>query len=366
VAIVKRKAIIHGFLPVYSITPGIVQDLLRIERLKTELSSLEITPALLENLRRSARLDSTHYSTAIEGNLLSQAQVEQVVERNQTIRGRERDVREVKGYYAALEEVQRLAQSRAALTEKDIQTIHALVMGSGRMRKPTPYRDGQNVIRDSRTNEIVYLPPEASAVRGLMAEYVLWLNAKNDLPVPLRAAIGHYQFATIHPYYDGNGRTARLLTTLILHHGGYGMNGIYSLEEYYANGLSAYYGAISVGPSHNYHLGRAEADITGWIAYFVAGMADAFEKVHAHTKKSASFEKSQKSPAGRLDVKKRTVLARFADAEFTSREVAEMLLLNRRYASQLCEKWVDEDFLAVVNPSKKARCYRIADKYARQ
>ena len=359
-------AIKDGFQPVYSITPGIVQDLLRIERLKTELSNLEVTPVLLESLRKSARLVSTHYSTAIEGNLLSQAQVEQVVEQNQRIRGRERDVREVKGYYAALEEVQRLAQSRVAVTERVIQAVHALLMSSGRKRKPTPYRDGQNVIRNSRTNEIVYLPPEASAVPRLMAELASWLNAKNDLPIPLRAAIAHYQFATIHPYYDGNGRTARLLTTLILHRGGYGMNGIYSLEEYYANDLSAYYGAISVGPSHNYHLGRAEADITGWIAYFVVGMAEAFEKVHAHAKKSTALAKGQKGSTSRLDGKKRTVLARFMDAEFTSRDAAELLRLNRRYASVLCEKWADEGFLTIENPSKKARSYRITDKYVSQ
>ncbi len=355
-----------GFHPVYSITSGIVQHLLHIERLKTELRNLEITPLLLERLRRSARLVSTHYSTAIEGNLLTQAQVELVVEQNQRFRGHERDVREVKAYYSALEEVQRLAQSRVPVTERIVQTVHALVMGSGRKRKPTPYRDGQNVIRDSRTNEIVYLPPEASSVPRLMAELTSWLNAKDDLPVPLRAAIAHYQFATIHPYYDGNGRTARLLTTLILHRGGYGMNGIYSLEEYYANDLGAYYGAISVGPSHNYHLGRAEADITGWIAYFIAGMAEAFEKVHAQAKKSAGHAKAQGGATSRLDVKKRSVLARFMDADFTSREVAELLQLNRRYASVLCEKWVDEGFLAIENPSKKARSYRVAEAYVAQ
>src|ERR1700734_811399 len=97
--------------------------------------------------------------------------------------------------------------------------------------------------------------------------------------MPLKAAIAHYQFATIHPYYDGNGRTARLLTTLILHLGGYGLKGLYSLEEYYARHLEAYYEALSIGPSHNYYRGRAGADITKWIEYFVEGMACAFENV---------------------------------------------------------------------------------------
>ena len=111
-------------------------------------------------------------------------------------------------------------------------------------KKPTPYRGGQNVIRDAGSRRIVYMPPEASDVPRLMKELVDWLrrSEREGVPCPIRAGIAHYQFATIHPYYDGNGRTARLLTTLILHRGGYDLKGLYSLEEYYARDLSAYYG----------------------------------------------------------------------------------------------------------------------------
>ena len=68
-------------------------------------------------------------------------------------------------------------------------------------------------------------------------------------------------------YYDGNGRTARLLTTFILHLGSYDLKGL-ALEEYYAQGLKDYYEALTVGPSYNYYMGRAEADITRWVSYF--------------------------------------------------------------------------------------------------
>ena len=81
-----------------------------------------------------------------------------------------------------------------------------------------------------------------------MKDLVTWINmTEKELPCPLRAALVHYQFATIHPYFDGNGRTARLLTSFLLHLGGYGLKGLYTLEEYYANNLSAYYQAISIG-----------------------------------------------------------------------------------------------------------------------
>src|SRR2546423_10694502 len=82
-----------------------------------------------------------------------------------------------------------------------------------------------------------------------------------------------------HPYYDGNGRTARLLTTLILHRGGYDLKGLYALEEYYGRNLKDYYQALTVGASHNYYMGRAAADITQWVAYFIQGMAASFDKV---------------------------------------------------------------------------------------
>ena len=67
--------------------------------------------------------------------------------------------------------------------------------------------------------------------------------------MPIKAAIAHYQYATIHPYYDGNGRTARLCATLILHLGTYDLKGLYALEEYYARNLKAYYEALTIGSS---------------------------------------------------------------------------------------------------------------------
>jgi len=251
-----------------------------MEAVKQEISTLPITARVLAHLRETARLFSTHYSTAIEGNRLTQEQVAKVIGGKQHFPGRERDEAEVKGYYAALDDVERRAKKREEISEATVRRLHALVMGGGRTRvKATPYRDGQNVIRDARSQAIVYMPPEAKDVRRLMAELVAWINQEDGLPAPIKAGIAHYQFATIHPYYDGNGRTARLLTTLILHLGSYDLKGLYALEEYYARDLKAYYEALTVGPSHNYYMGRADADITQWVAYFIHGMATSFETV---------------------------------------------------------------------------------------
>ncbi|MDJ1257984.1 MAG: Fic family protein [Candidatus Midichloria sp.] len=134
--------------------------------------------------------------------------------------------------------------------------------------------------------------PESKDVPGLMRNLVSWIKEDEELPCPITAGIAHYQFATIHPYYDSSGRTSRLLTTLILHLGGYDLKEMYFLEEYYAKNLLGYYRAISIGPSRNYYFGRAESDITTWVEYFTEGMAFAFEKVVSQM--IASNEKGEK------------------------------------------------------------------------
>jgi Fic family protein len=280
--------------------------------------------------------------------------------------GRDRDEDEVRGYYAALDEVEKLVKNKTELTEAAMRRLHALVMGGGKVRvKPTPYRDGQNVIRDSRSGAIIYLPPEAKDVPVLMERLVARINAKSDLPVPLKAAVAHYQFATVHPFYDGNGRTARLLTTLIMHLGGYGLKGLYALEEYYARNLAAYYEALTMGPSHNYSLGRAEADVTKWVAYFIAGMADSFEKVREQARKEAAADGSDQSRLLRnLDARQRKVLTLFERSrDVTGREIAELFGLQSRSAAALCQRWVAEAFLVIADPAKKSRRYRLAQEY---
>jgi Fic family protein len=236
--------------------------------------------------------------------------------------------------------------------------------GGKRVAKPTPYRDGQNVIRDSRSRAIVYTPPEAKDVPPLMKQLVDWLqtSARKELPCPLRAAIAHYQFATIHPYYDGNGRTARLVTTLILHLGGYGLKGLYSLEEYYARNLLAYYEALNVGPSHNYYLGRATSDITPWIAYFCQGAADSFETVRSRAQAAADAGASDQSQRLRtLDPRQRLALNLFrTSATIASRDLETLLAISQRTARHLLTQWVTAGFVIITNPARKNRRYALA------
>jgi cell filamentation protein, protein adenylyltransferase len=358
------------FDPKFTITPKIATLLMRIEAARQAVDDLPITPSVLATLRETARLFTTHYSTMIEGNRLTQEQVSRVIEANQHFPGRERDEKEVLGYYAAVEKPERFASAGTPVSEAQIQMLHALVMAEGRTRvKPSEYRDGQNVIRDSQSRRIVYIPPEATDVPRLMKALVTWLasSGKEGLPCPIRAGIAHYQFATIHPYYDGNGRTARLLTTLVLHLGGYGLKGLYSLEEYYARELGGYYDALSVGPSHNYYSGRAEADITSWVEYFCEGVADSFEKVQLSARNAAvTGQRGQSGMLRQLDPRQRKALELFRDsAAITSGHLVGLFGISQRTARNLLAAWVESGFIAVVDSAKKSRKYSLSADFER-
>jgi len=264
--------------PRYRLSPAVVRCLLDVETARAVVDHTPVPPGAAEELRRQARLRSTHYSTRIEGNRLTLAKAEAVIEGGRVrFHCRERDVHEVKSYWHALLRIEEWAAKGMPLTEDLIRRLHGLVE-RGPRAKPTPYRDGQNVIRDSETGALVYLPPEARDVPDLMAALVDWVEGAEAraLPVPVVAGLAHYQLVTIHPYFDGNGRTGRLLATFLLHRGGYGLNGFFSLEEHHARDLAAYYNSLATHPHHNYYEGREEVDLTPWLEYFLQTLATVF------------------------------------------------------------------------------------------
>ena len=188
------------------------------------------------------------------------------------------------------------------------------------------------------------------------------------MPCPIIAGIAHYQYATIHPYYDGNGRTARLFATLILHQGGYGLKGVYSLDEYYAKDLGSYYKTLDIGPSHNYYMGRADADITSWLEYFCEGMAKSFEDVkNIATAEEKKGEIDKSVLLKQLDAAQRKVLSILIKSEnITSDDIAKLFKLKPRTARALCQRWVEQNFLIIIDHSKKNRKYILNQKIRKQ
>lgn len=363
----SRRTATDPWAPAYTITAGVARDLMAMERIRAELMHARLPPTVEAELRRQARVRSTHHSTRIEGNRLTLEETARAVaDGKASFHGRSRDVREVRNYWNALLRVEEWAEGGRAPDEPLIRRLHALVE-KGPRAKATPYRTGQNAVRDGASGALVYLPPEAVDVPALMAGLVAWIGKaeRDGVPVPLIAGLAHYQFVTIHPYYDGNGRTARLLATFLLHRGGYGLNGFLSVEEFHARDLEGYYEALVTHPHHNYYMGRATSDLTPWLAYFVDTLARTFRAVGAEAGRlSREARGARPDPFAALDRRARTVLALFEGRDrIATKDVARALGLSDRMARVLLAEWTEAGWLRILDPSRRARAYGLSATY---
>ena len=127
--------------------------------------------------------------------------------------------------------------------------------------------------------------------------------------------------------------------------------------EHYASDLQSYYRALTVHPHHNYYFGRSEADLTPRLEYFISTLAEVFEAVRLKAQKCAeNGTPAEPEALRRLDHRARVVLGLFARREtITAPEVAGELGLSGRMARNLLKDWVEDGWLQVTNPSRRAR-----------
>lgn len=187
-----------------------------------------LPPAAVKNLRDWFAIELTYNSNAIEGNMLTKSETALVVEKGLTIGGKSmREHLEAINHAQALKLIEELAQKkRTDISLADIVTIHALILkeidnaNAGKLRAIDVRISGSDVVLPLylRVQEIVL--PSHMKVQKLMDDFIAWLHSVDGHPVTV-AADAHLKFVTIHPFVDGNGRTARLLMNLLLMQAGY-------------------------------------------------------------------------------------------------------------------------------------------------
>lgn len=194
------------------------------QRLDTKLARLNklrpLPPSSIAKLREKLAIEMTYNSNAIEGNRLSLRETYLVINEGLTIKGKSlRDHLEAKDHHEALSYLYDLVSHGKShtLSEVFIRTIHQLVVQDVDREWAGKYRDGGVIITGAD-----HKPPEAIEIPRLMREFILWIkeNQRKIHPVEL-AAIAHHKLVYIHPFFDGNGRTARLIMNLILMQKGY-------------------------------------------------------------------------------------------------------------------------------------------------
>ena len=185
-------------------------------------------------------------------------------------------MRELLNYREAFNLVSEYLESGEPITEGLIREIHKrLVEGvRGGQGGPGAYRKIQNYMANSRTHEIIYTPPPPEDVPPLMQDLVGWLREESVIHPVLMAGIAQFHLVHIHPFVDGNGRTSRLLSTLVLYRAGYDFKRLFTISEYYDRDRTAFYQAIQ-------GVREQGMDLTGWLEFFVAGLAKQLEEVKA-------------------------------------------------------------------------------------
>ncbi|MEA1927427.1 MAG: Fic family protein [Candidatus Auribacterota bacterium] len=257
-----------GFHPKFTITNAITAALTHIERACGFIDAATLSEDWIRQMGEQALIIEAHHSTHIEGTRLTLEQSERLWAGEDILEADPDDVRELLNYRRAFDFVSEYLNSGAPVTEGMIREIHKrLVEGvRGGEAAPGDYRTIQNYIVNSVTGETIYTPPPAYDVPIMMTEMVDWLNCDKDVHSVLISGIAQFQLVHIHPFLDGNGRTARLLSTLCLYRSGYDFKRLFTISEYYDRNRSAFYRSIQ-------SVREQDMDMTIWLEYFVDGLA---------------------------------------------------------------------------------------------
>ncbi|MDP1743532.1 MAG: Fic family protein, partial [Candidatus Amesbacteria bacterium] len=247
----------------------------QVEAAREVIENAPLIPSWEARFQDDARVRVVHYGTALEGNDLTLSQAKIILEGGEIV-ARDRDIQEIINYRKVLDYIEKLADDKTNLvySREILQDLHKLVTD-----KIIPdnqvgeFRETAVVLKNSVTGEIGFRPPTFIEVPFLIDDFLRFLNSeygRKEHPV-LRAAITHYVLAAIHPFVEGNGRTARALATLVLFSEGYDIKRLFALEEYFDKHADEYFGALMQVSNQSRKL--EDRDLTPWLEVITKALA---------------------------------------------------------------------------------------------
>jgi Fic family protein len=266
------------FNPKYTISNKLLANIKRIAGLIADLNNRRFSDVVLTKLKTRARAISVFSSTSIEGNPLPLTDVKRILKNKpEYVRDSEK---EILNYNKALVDLDNLIKKgNIAFGNKLILNIQETVTKDliekyrcGKIRQEPVF------VNNPKTGQTIYSPPEEKEVKDLLNELFKYLSVnENKIDSLILAGIFHKQFVVIHPFVDGNGRTARLATKLLLAKMGLDTFNLFSFENYYNQNVSKYF--KEVGVLGNYYDIKDEIDFTSWLEYFTDGIIDELLRV---------------------------------------------------------------------------------------
>lgn len=348
-----------------TLTNEILNYITEIEQNRYKVSSVKLSPIVMNKLRKNSKKKSSYASNKIEGNPLSEKQAEEVIESDER-KHYLKPEQEVRNYFLALSYLEEKLNNKEKLSKKLILDVQKLVeKGAPKekigLRGPMP-PGVLFAVYDSKTGNPDYIPPEYSDVPGLLDELIEYVNTTDDHPL-IVAAVVHYQLVTIHPFEDGNGRTARLLSGYIMDLNGYGFNGVGSLEEYFAYDVDEYYDSIQMGLPALYYSGRENPPHPEiWINYFLRMV-----KLYSRKVCDLQLSSEEEDIAGSLSFLKErekellVLLISNYRGEFTPIEVSKQLSVTNKTVINRLAGLVKNGFVIPILVNKRIRSYKLSE-----
>ena len=337
------------FKPNFCYTDSIVNNLTQIAAARELILNSPFVPKWEVVLRREAIIRRAHSSTAIEGNRLSLEQVSELAHGREVMASR-KDKQEVLNYLKVLESIDKLTDGKR-ITEKNILQIQKMIT-QGTLENLSDcgaYRTQYVVVGNRLTGEVIFRPPPNENVPKLMKALILWLNSPDAqaLDPVIEAGIAHYEFVRIHPFVDGNGRTARVLATLILYLRGFDAKQFFCLDDYYDSDRQAYYKALQ-------GIDQKTLDLTNWLKYFTEGAKISIAAVKERVLRLSS-ERLRRTKKGQIALTERQMkIVEFINQQggITNRDVRNMFKISSQAAHKELVKLV---MLNVIESVGKGR-----------
>lgn len=259
------------FKPQYTLNFRILNILGSIERLYGKIQGEKLIPSLSMRLFQENQILATHYSTSIEGNPLSPQDVTNVILGDQI--PTTKSEKEVSNYFNILTILPSYTRDRKPMTIDLTEELHGKLLDGIEEKKALGHiRDGGVFVGHQTKQEIVikHNPPfhTSKEIKVALDELYVWMKEEGETHPLLKAAIMHHQFAYIHPFFDGNGRLARILTTYYLLLEQYEVSKYFIIDDYYDVDRKLYSDVL-----HSADKG----DKTQWIEYFLEGIATSLQ-----------------------------------------------------------------------------------------
>ena len=260
------------YIPNFTYTNKTINNIAEIELSRGIILNTSITPKINSYLKINAIIKSTHASTAIEGNTLTIAEVNKILDRPEVIENKEEQ--EVLNYLNVLNGIERYHEN-GKITEELLFEMNSEIIKSTLDAVPHKkhYRDFHVNNANFKKDHIGYRPPSPEHIPRLMEELLKWINNNSTEISPITVAgTAHYELVRIQPFKEGNCKTARALTGLILYLRLFDPEKYFPLEQYYETDKKAYLNAL------NLSFGDPNG-MTKWMEYFTDGITASLSKV---------------------------------------------------------------------------------------